>query len=367
MIEFRSDNTGRAAPQILEALIRANHGTALGYGGDTWTAELQHRFSELFETSVRVFPVATGTAANALALASAGPSWGIVYCSEVAHINTSEANATGFFSGGVKLAAVGGEHGKIGAELLEEALAGISPAQLHRGQPSVVSLTQATDLGTVYMIEEIRAIAEVAKRRGLKLHMDGARFANAVARLGCSPADLTWRSGIDIMSFGATKNGGALCDAIVVLSPDIADGLAVQLRRAGQVWSKMRFASAQLIAYIDNGLWLELAGASNRIAARIATGLRDLPAARLLAPIEANEIFLQLPSATMDALEADGFLFYRRSATLARFVCRFDTTEAEADALVTALHRHLRAVDESPSPSRSAGPSLSPLTGREPG
>ncbi|HYZ41247.1 MAG TPA: beta-eliminating lyase-related protein, partial [Stellaceae bacterium] len=311
MIDYRSDNTGRAAPEILEALVRANHDTALGYGADEWTADLQWRFSDIFETSVRVFPVATGTAANALALAALGPAWGIVYCSEVAHINTSEANAVGFFGGGVKLTAIGGQFGKIDAGLLAETLAGISPAQLHRGQPSAVSLTQATDLGAVYTLDEIRAVAEVAKRRGLRLHMDGARFANAVARLGCSPADATWRSGIDIMSFGATKNGGALCDAIVVFAPDLADGLAVQLRRAGQVWSKMRFASAQLIACIDNDLWLEMARASNRIAARITAALTDIPAARPLAPIEANEIFLELPDGIMDALERDGFQFYR--------------------------------------------------------
>jgi threonine aldolase len=344
MIDYRSDNTGRAAPQILEALVQANHGTALGYGADGWTATLQQRFSELFETAVRVFPVATGTAANALALAALGPSWGIVYCSEVAHINTSEANATSFFGGGVKLTPIGGENGKINPELLAQALAGISPAQLHRGQPSAVNLTQATDLGGVYTLDEIRAVADVAKRHGLKLHMDGARFANAVARLGCSPAEPTWRSGIDIMSFGATKNGGALCDAIVVFSPDLADSLGIQLRRAGQVWSKMRFASAQLIAYVENGLWLEMARASNRIATRIAAGLREIPAARLLAPIEANEIFLKLPGATMDALEADGFQFYRRSSSIARFVCRYDTTETEADALLVALRRHLGTI-----------------------
>jgi threonine aldolase len=341
VIDFRSDNTGRAAPEILEALIRANRGTALGYGGDDWTAALQQRFSELFETAVRVFPVATGTAANALALASLGPSWGIVYCSEVAHINTAEANATGFFGGGLKLAAVGGDYGRINADRLAETLAGVAPGQIHRGQPSAVNLTQATDLGGVYTLGQIGAVSEVAKGRGLKIHMDGARFANALVRLGCSPAEATWRSGIDIMSFGATKNGGALCDAIVVFAPDLGDGLAVQLRRAGQVWSKMRFASAQLIAYVENGLWLDMARASNAIAARIATGLRDTPAVRLLAPVEANELFLELPSAAMDALEADGFQFYRRSKSLARFVCRFDTTEAEADSFVAALHRHL--------------------------
>ena len=340
MIDYRSDNTGRAAPEILEALAAANTGTALGYGADAWTARLQQRFVELFEKEVRVFPVATGTAANALSLAALAPSWGLVYCSAAAHINTSEANAAGFFGGGLKLVPVAGKDGRIGAGALAETLAAIAPGQLHRGEPAAVNLTQATDLGAVYRLDEVRAIAEVAKRRGLRLHMDGARFANAVARLGCTPAELTWRSGIDILSFGATKNGGALCDAIVVFTPEFADGLAVQLRRAGQVWSKMRFASAQLIAYVEDGLWLKLARASNAIAARIAAGLGGLSGLRLVAPVEANEIFLELPAAVMDALERDGFQFYRRSTTLARFVCRFDATKAEADALVAALRRH---------------------------
>jgi threonine aldolase len=340
MIDFRSDNTGCAAPEILDALVRANSGTALGYGADEWTARLQERFSELFETTVRVFPVATGTAANALALAATAPSWGLVFCSAAAHINTAEANAAGFFGGGLKLAPVAGEHGKIDADALAQTLAGFPPGQLHRGLPAAVSLTQASDLGAVYRLDEVRAVAEIAKSRGLKLHMDGARFANALARLQCSPADLAWRAGIDILSFGATKNGGGLCDAIVVFSPELADGLAVQLRRAGQVWSKMRFASAQLMAYIENGLWLRLAAASNRAAARIAAGIDGVAGLRLVAPVEANEIFLELPAGAMDALEAEGFQFYRRSATLARLVCRFDVTDAEADALVASLRRH---------------------------
>src|SRR5207244_2417152 len=172
-----------------------------------------------------------------------------------------------------------------------------------RGQPAAVSLTQATDLGAVYSLDEIRAAAEVAKARGLKAHLDGARFANALARLGCSPAEPTWRSGIDIMSFGATKNGGALCDAIVVFAPDIADIVAAQLRRAGQVWSKMRFASAQLIAYVENGLWLDMARASNAIAARIAAGLRELADARLLAPVEASAQSIALPATPVGALD----------------------------------------------------------------
>src|SRR5712692_6427374 len=170
MIDFRSDNTGRAAPQIRDALIRANTGTALGYGADAWTARLQERFSELFETRVRVFPVATGTAANALSLAAVSPSWGLVYCSEVAHINTAEANAAGFFGGGLKLVPVAGSHGRIAPEVLREALAGVQPGQLHRGQPAAVNLTQASDLGAVYPIDHICALAELAKARGLKVH-----------------------------------------------------------------------------------------------------------------------------------------------------------------------------------------------------
>src|SRR5436853_5021690 len=213
LIDYGSDNTGRAAPEILEALVRANNGTALGYGADEWTARLQERFRELFETPVRVFPVATGTAANALSLAAASPSWGLVYCSEVAHINTAEANAAGFFGGGLKLVPVAGSHGRIDAEALRETLAAIPPGALHRGQPAAVSLTQASDLGAVYPIDEIRRVAEIAKARGLRLHMDGARFANALARLGCSPAEMSWRSGVDILSFRATKNCGALCDS----------------------------------------------------------------------------------------------------------------------------------------------------------
>jgi threonine aldolase len=340
MIDFRSDNTGRAAPEILDALVQANTGTALGYGADEWTARLQDRFSELFETRVRVFPVATGTAANALSLAATSPSWGLVYCSELAHINTSEANAAGFFGGGLKLVPVAGSHGRIDPAVFRDTLGAVQPGQLHRGLPAAVNLTQASDLGAVYRLDDIAAIADTAKARGLRVHMDGARFANALARLNCSPADMSWRAGVDILSFGATKNGGALCDAIVVFNPDLGDGLAVQLRRAGQVWSKMRFASAQLMAYIENGLWLSLARASNAAAARIAAGIEGLPGLRLVAPVEANEIFLEIPSTVMDALERDGFQFYRRSASLARFVCRFDLTEAEADALVVSLRRH---------------------------
>ena len=190
---------------------------------------------------------------------------------------------------------VAGTYGRIDPATLRDTLAALDPAALHRGKPSGVNITQASDLGAVYRLDDIRAIARGRRAHGLKVHMDGARFANAVARLGVSPAETSWRAGVDIMSFGATKNGGALCDAIVVFNPELADPVGWNLRRAGQVWSKMRFASAQLMAYIEDGLWLRLARASNAAAARIASGIEGLPGLRLVAPVEANEIFLELP------------------------------------------------------------------------
>ena len=341
IIDFRSDNTGRAAPEIIAALAAANEGTAAGYGGDEWTALLQHRYSEVFETAVRIFPVATGTAANALALAAISPSWGAIYCSEQAHVSVAEVNATGFFGGGSRLTLVPGPHGKLAAEALGAALAVAGTGQTHRSQPAAVTLTQASDLGAVYSLDEVRAVTAVARSHNIKAHMDGARFANALARLRCTPAELTWHAGIDILSFGATKNGGLLCDAIVVFNQDIVPSLAIQLRRAGQVWSKMRFAAAQLLAYVEDGLWLCNASQANAIASRLAAGLRDLPGVAPLAPIEANEVFVKLPVAVMDGLEADGIRFFRRPGDIARFVCRFDATADEADALLSSLQRHL--------------------------
>ena len=259
---------------------------------------------------------------------------------------------------------VAGTYGRIDPAALRETLAALDPAaaasrqavrgQHHAGQRSRRGLP----------LDDIRAITEAAKAHGLKVHMDGARFANAVARLGISPAEMSWRAGVDIMSFGATKNGGALCDAIVVFNPELAEPWRWNLRRAGQVWSKMRFASAQLMAYIEDGLWLRLAQASNAAAARIAAGIEGLPGLRLIAPVEANEIFLELPGPVMDALEQDGFQFYRRGRTMARFVCRFDLTDAEADALVAALKRRCAADGEGRGVAQlSALPSASIRTG----
>ena len=341
--DFRSDNTGRADPRMIEAINRANHGSAGGYGDDDWTALLQSRFSDLFETSVRVFPVPTGTAANALSLAAIGPSYGAVYCSDLAHISTSEANATGFFGGGVKLAPVPSTHAKITATMLGDALARAGIGRTHESQPTAVSITQATERGAVYGVDEVRAIGEVAKRYDLPLHMDGARFANAVVSLGVSPAEASWRAGVDMLSFGATKNGGLLCDAIVVFGDHpVAKHLPHHLQRAGQTWSKMRFAASQLIAYVENETWLDTARRANAAGRRLHDGIAPLPGVELLAPVDANMLFIKSQPAVLDAMLADGVQFYKQGQDIARLVCRFDATDADVDALLASLRRHLR-------------------------
>jgi threonine aldolase len=336
-IDFRSDNCGRAAPELIDALVAANQGSVLGYGGDPLTAALQSRFAEVFETPVRVFPVATGTAANALALAASSTPFGVVYCSADAHVNTSECNATSFFGGGTKLVQVTGPHGKVDPAALTAAIAGAGKGLTHKSQPAAVNLVQATDLGAVYTVDEVSAVSQVGHDHGLVVHMDGARFANAVAALGCTPAQASWKAGVDVLSFGVTKNGGLLSDAIVVFSPDIATSIGFHLRRAGLVWSKMRFASAQVMAYVENDLWLRLARQANAAAAALAARIRPVAGAQLLAPVQANELFVGMAPAALTALEEEGFLFYRRGAGTARFVCRWDTGQEEVRALGEAI------------------------------
>jgi threonine aldolase len=342
-VEFRSDNCGRAAPELIEALVAANSDTELGYGGDALTATLQTRFSELFEASVRVFPVPTGTAANALALAAAATPFGAVYCSPEAHINTSECNAAGFFGGGTKLVPIDGPHGKVNPEALERAIATAGKGLAHKSQPAAVNLVQATDRGAVYSVDEIAGVSQVAHAHGLTVHMDGARFANAIARLGCTPAQASWRAGVDILSFGVTKNGGLLTDAIVVFAPESAADIGFHLRRAGAVWSKMRFASAQILAYVADDLWLRLARQANAAATRIAAQLATVAGVKIIAPVQANELFVEMDPATLAGLEQDGVLFYRRGPRLARFVCRWDTSEDDVAALVGSVVRHSAA------------------------
>jgi threonine aldolase len=339
---FPSDNVATVAPEIMRALEAANHGLAAAYGDDEYSALLNGKFSELFETDVTVFPVSTGTAANALSLATCARPYGAIYCHEEAHIHNAEGGATEAFSGGAKLIALSGAHGKLEPATLAAALKRADRGVRNRSQPDAVSIAQASELGTVYPLEQIAAIGSCARDAGIRFHMDGARFANALVKLGCSAPEMTWRSGVDILSFGATKNGAMGTDAIVVFDRELVEPLSYRLRRAGQTWSKMRFAAAQLMAYIENDLFLRLASHANELASRLARELATIPGMRLMAPVEANLVFVAMPEQTIEALAAAGVRFARRGGGVIRLVTRFDAAQAEVDQF-TALVRRLTA------------------------
>jgi threonine aldolase len=334
---FRSDNVATVSPEILRAIGEANIGPAASYGDDEYSALLNRRFSELFETEVSVFPVATGTAANALALSACVRPYGAIYCHDEAHIHTAEGGATEAFTGGAKLIPLRGHHYRLAPDELRRALASAGRGVRNKPQPDAISITQASEYGTVYRPNDVADIGEIAREADLYLHMDGARFANAVASLRCSPADITWRAGVDVLSFGATKNGAMSADAIVVFDPALAEPLSYRLRRAGQTWSKMRFSAAQLLAYVEDGLFLRLAAHANALAARLGGGLAGLPHVSLAAPVEANLVFASLPEASIKALSAAGLQFARRGEDVVRFVTRFDATQTEVDEVIALV------------------------------
>jgi len=338
-INFRSDNVATVCPEILHALAAANRDPAASYGEDAQSAELTRIYSELFETKVTVFPVSTGTAANALSLASCVRSYGAVFCHEEAHIHTAEGAATEMFTGGAKLLPLQGPQFRISPDGLRAALARVERGVRNRAQPDAVSITQASEHGTVYRLDEIAEIGALARHAGIKVHMDGARFANALATLGSSPADMTWRRGVDILSFGATKNGAMNTEAIVVFDQSLAEPLSYRLRRAGQTWSKMRFAAVQLTAYVADDLYLRMAARSNALAARLACEITALPSIELAAPVEANLVFLSVPPAVIATLAAEGVLFGRRGETVIRLVTRFDGSDEDIDRLIAIARR----------------------------
>jgi threonine aldolase len=338
-VNLRSDNVAGIAPEILAAIEAANAGSAPSYGADPITARLQDTFSELFETRCFVQPVATGTATNALALALIAPPYGAIYCSDVGHVHDSECGAGEFYTGGARIVPLTAEHGRLRPETLCAALRTAGIGHTGRVQPAALNLTQATERGTVYRLDQLAALVEVAREYDLRVHMDGARFANAVAALGCAPADLTWRRGVDVLSFGATKNGAMGAEAVVVFSEALAEPLRFRARRAGQVFSKMRFISAQLEAYLRDGLWLRLARHANAMAARLAAGLDAVPGVQLLHPVEINEIFAAMPQPLIDGLLEGGFGLYDRGGGTVRLVTAFNTTASQVDAFVAAARR----------------------------
>jgi threonine aldolase len=345
-MNFCSDNTAGAHPKILEALAAANGGAAMPYGNDELTRKVERRIGELFERDCAVFLVGTGTSANALALSVLAPNYGAVFCHPESHINMDECGAPEFFTGGAKLVGIAGAHAKIAAADLDRAIGAAGIGVVHHVQPAAVSITQATEAGTVYRPAEIAAIAAAAHARGLALHMDGARFANALVHLGCTPAEMTWRAGVDALSFGATKNGAFAAEAVVFFDPARAASFGYRRKRAGHLWSKMRFLAAQLDAYLADDLWLANARHANRLAADLARGLSGIGSVRLEHPVEANELFVTLPETVIRGLEADGFRFYRwldESSKTLRLVTSFETDPAHVGAFVASARRHAAA------------------------
>jgi threonine aldolase len=309
------------------------------YGGDPATAAVTARLAEVFETELAVFPVATGTAANALALSVLCPPYGTVWCHAASHIVADECGAPEFYTGGGRLMMLDGAHGRLDPAALDAALARAGAGVVHHMQPAALSLTQATEAGTLYRPAAVAALAEVARCHGLPVHMDGARFANAVAALGCAPADITWRAGVDVLSLGATKNGCLAAEAVVFFRPELARDFAFRRKRGGHLLSKMRLVSAQLEAWLADGLWLRLARHANAQAARLAAGLAGLPGAELAHPVEANAMFVRLPEPVLTGLEAAGFQFYRWDGPLIRLVTAFDTDPAHVDAFLATAQR----------------------------
>ena len=345
-IELRSDNSVGVAPEILAAVVAADEGGAMAYGDDPWTERLHRRVAEVFERDdVAVFPVVSGTAANALGLSALCPPWGAVLCHETAHIVASEGGATSLFTSAVMRPLPGDEAGRLTPAAVEAAFAATRWGDPHHSQPAVVSMTQPTDLGSVYPLDQVRAVADVARRRGVRVHLDGARIANAVVALGCSPADLTWRAGADVISLGATKNGALSTDAIVCFDPSLRDPLTFRLKRAGHVASKMRFQSAQLDAYLTDGLWLRLAARANAGMARLAAGLAAMGIAPENRP-DANMAFFHVEPAVIEAWQDAGLDFYRMGKDRVRLVTSFRSTPDEVDE---ALRRMAAGVGEPPA------------------
>lgn len=329
VMRFFSDNAAAVCPEVMEAIAAANR-LDTAYDGDAWSKQLDARMSELFETEVRALWVPSGTSANALALAALCPPHGSVVCHRDAHIQNDECGAPEFYMHGAKLMLAEGAGAKLSAASLAETLAGIR-TDVHQVQPHAISITNATEYGLVYSPDEVAAIGELARARGLGLHMDGARFANAVASVGCSPADVTWRAGVDALSFGFVKNGGMNAEALVFFNRELADATLFRRKRAGLLLSKGRFLAAQILAMLDGDLWLRNGRAANAGAALLAQAAGE----RLVYPVEANEVFLKVTSDEAAALRASGFDFYDWGPGEARLVISWDQG---ADAIRPLAH-----------------------------
>jgi threonine aldolase len=347
-MDFTSDNTFGAHPKILEAVVAANSDPLPSYGEDRFTRQAAARIAEVFEHEAAVFLVATGTAANALALGALTPPWGAVFCHEDAHISEDECGAPEMFTSGAKIVGIKGVAGKLTPTGLKAILTSFPRGQVKQVQPAVVSLSQLTEAGTAYTCAEIAELTSLAHAAGLKVHMDGARFANALAAQNRSPAEMSWQAGIDVLSLGATKNGALACEAVIFFEPALAEAFAFQRKRSGHTISKGRFLGAQMEAYLEAGLWLDLAKTANARAAELTACLAKLPGVRLAWPADGNEIFAIIPRALDETLRAAGARYYDWSLrdyaadmkpptdqeAFIRLVTSYVTTAADIDRFV---------------------------------
>ncbi|MGZ8143671.1 MAG: threonine aldolase family protein [Methylosarcina sp.] len=348
-MNFASDNWAGAHPVIAQRLLEASMGFSAPYGASDLDRKIEQRFNELFEREVAVYFVGTGTAANSLALAAVNRPGGVSFCHREAHLLEDECGAPEFFTQGARLAPVEGENGKMDPYRLKAEIDRFPPGFVHAGQPMAISMTQATEMGTLYQPDEIAAIAEIAKAYGLPLHMDGARFANALVALELTPAEMTWKRGMDIVSFGATKNGCWCAEALVFMTPELSKDLPFIRKRAGQLFSKSRFIACQFEAYLQDELWLHLARHANAMVERLRKGLADSKRARLAWHPEANEVFCILDQAHADELQEKGAIFYRwhpprakpglldQHEVLIRLVTSFATEAGQVDRFLELL------------------------------
>lgn len=331
--QFASDNWAGICPPALDALVRANANHEPAYGDDTWTQQVADRLREMFETDCDVYFVFNGTAANGLSLATLCQPYHSVICHELAHVETDECGGPEFFSNGSKLLTGTGALGKLSVDDVERIVT--RRTDIHYPKPKALSLTQATEVGTVYSAEEIGALTEVARRYGLKVHMDGARFANAVASLGAAPADLTWRAGVDVLCFGGTKNGLPVGEAVVFFDRALSEDFAYRCKQAGQLASKMRFVSAPWLGLLAEDVWLKNARHANAMAQRLAAGLGDVPGVQVRFPVQANAVFAQWPRAVADDLRQRGWRFHDFiAAGGSRLMCAWDTPPETVDRFI---------------------------------
>ena len=348
-MNFASDNWAGAAKEIAASLQEHSDGFSPAYGASDLDQALERRFNELFEKKVAVYFVGTGTAANSLALSSMNRPGGFVLCHREAHLIEDECGAPEFFTSGARMAPIDGEMGRMDPKLLLDGLKRFDPSFVHHGQPMAVSLTQSTESGSVYSIDQLNEIAEITHRYGLPLHMDGARFANAMVRLGVTPAEMTWKAGVDVVSFGATKNGCWCAEAIVFFDPQAAKQLPFIRKRAAQLFSKTRFIAAQLHAYLDDDLWIRLATHANAMAERLIQGIQLKTQIEMAWPCESNELFVTMPTQLAEQLEQAGAKFYpwpvpnwfnhemKSGEGLYRLVTSFATSEADVDQFLDLL------------------------------